>query len=169
MLDEPTNDLDLPTLGVLEEFLLNFAGCILIISHDRYFMDKIVDHLFVFEGDGIIKDYPGNFTQYRLEQIFEKRLKEEEEKQEQIVEEIILADPKINTVVKKLTFNEKRELEQLDKDLPALEAEKEQLENEMSSGNMPYDALQKASERIQTINDSLAEKEMRWLELSERN
>jgi ATP-binding cassette subfamily F protein uup len=169
VLDEPTNDLDLPTLGVLEEFLLNYPGCIIIISHDRYFMDKIVDHLFVFEGDGVIRDYPGNFTQYRLEEEFSKKLAEEQKK-EQAKEEITVSTTSNTSkpVAKKLTFNEKRELEQLEKDMPALEAEKQQIETDMSTGNMDYEALQKAAERIQAINNALEEKEMRWLELSEK-
>lgn len=168
VLDEPTNDLDLPTLGVLEEFLLNFPGCILIISHDRYFMDKIVDHLFVFEGNGVVRDYPGNFTQYRLEEVFTKRLKEETEKAELTTEAGATSDTVIATTSKKMSFKEKRELEQLDKDIPKLEAEKAKLELEMSTGAMEYEALQQAAERIQTINSELEEKELRWLELSER-
>lgn len=173
VLDEPTNDLDLPTLGVLEEFLLNFPGCIIIISHDRYFMDKIVDHLFVFEGEGNVRDYPGNFTQYRLEEIFTKRLKEEEAaaaaKAAKAPEEIVVVETKPKEEPKKkLNFNEKRELEQLDKDIPALEAERKQLETEMSSGTLEYTALQRIADRIELINHMLEEKEMRWLELSER-
>jgi len=173
VLDEPTNDLDLPTLGVLEEFLLNFPGCIIIISHDRYFMDKIVDHLFVFEGEGNVRDYPGNFTQYRLEEIFTKRLKEEEAaaaaKAAKAPEEVVVVETKPKEEPKKkLNFNEKRELEQLDKDIPALEAERTQLETEMSSGALEYTALQRIADRIELINYMLEEKEMRWLELSER-
>lgn len=168
ILDEPTNDLDLPTLGVLEEFLLNFPGCIIIISHDRYFMDKIVDHLFVFEGEGEVRDYPGNFTQYRLEEEFTKRLKEEQEKeQQQQVQPEVPINP-IKEQPKKLSFKEKREFEQIEKDMPLLEAEKNQIEAEMSSGALDYEALQQKAERIQAINDSLEAMEMRWLELSER-
>lgn len=171
VLDEPTNDLDLPTLGVLEEFLLHFPGCIIIISHDRYFMDKIVDHLFVFEGDGVVKDYPGNFTQYRLEQEFIKRLAEEEKKELTTTEDVV-ATPKKPIVAaasaKKMSFNEKREFEQLEKELPLLEAEKTKLEEQMSIGNMDYEALQKAAESISIINEKIAEKELRWLELSEK-
>ena len=169
VLDEPTNDLDLPTLGVLEEFLLNFPGCIIIISHDRYFMDKIVDHLFVFEGDGVVRDYPGNFTQYRLEEVFTKKLKEETEKAEQVAVTAPVAEQPAIAAGKKLSFKEKRELEQLDMDIPKLEAEKSLLEQEMSTGVMEYEALQQAAERIQRINSELEEKELRWLELSERN
>ncbi len=169
VLDEPTNDLDLPTLGVLEEFLLNFPGCIIIISHDRYFMDKIVDHLFVFEGDGVVRDYPGNFTQYRLEEVFTKKLKEETEKAEQVAVTAPVAEQPAIAAGKKLSFKEKRELEQLDMDIPKLEAEKSRLEQEMSTGVMEYEALQQAAERIQRINSELEEKELRWLELSERN
>lgn len=174
VLDEPTNDLDLPTLGVLEEFLLNFPGCIIIISHDRYFMDKIVDHLFVFEGEGNVRDYPGNFTQYRLEEIFTKRLKEEEAEAAlkaaaaaKVAETVVVEKPQ-EAPKKKLNFNEKRELEQLDKDIPALETERTQLESEMSSGSLEYTALQRIADRIELINYMLEEKELRWLELSER-
>lgn len=168
VLDEPTNDLDLPTLGVLEEFLLNYPGCVIIISHDRYFMDKIVDHLFVFEGDGEIRDYPGNFTQYRLEEEFIKRLKEEEQEAEAETSTVAAPVVVVEQIVKKLSFKEKREFESLEQEMPALEEEKAQLEHKMSEGNMDYEALQKAAERIASINELLEEKEMRWLELSER-
>ena len=154
---------------MLEEFLLNFPGCIIIISHDRYFMDKIVDHLFVFEGDGVVRDYPGNFTQYRLEEVFTKKLKEETEKAEQVAVTAPVAEQPAIAAGKKLSFKEKRELEQLDMDIPKLEAEKSRLEQEMSTGVMEYEALQQAAERIQRINSELEEKELRWLELSERN
>lgn len=169
VLDEPTNDLDLPTLGVLEEFLLHYPGCIIIISHDRYFMDKIVDHLFVFEGNGVIRDYPGNFTQYRLEEEFKKRLAEEEKSSVEPTAAVeTINQPEAKPVVKKLSFNEKREFDELEKAMPALEQEKLKLELSMSEGHMDYEALQKAAERISKINEELEEKEMRWLELSER-
>lgn len=175
ILDEPTNDLDLQTLRTLEEFLMEFPGCILIVSHDRYFMDRMVDHLFAFEGEGVIKDYPGNYTQYR-EYIKEieagtkiddgrmnmKSIPEEKEAPPQA--------PAAPTAApaKKLSFKEKFELEQLDKDLPLLQKEKEELELKMSS-NLGYDELQKVSARVTEIVAALDEKEMRWLELSERS
>lgn len=169
VLDEPTNDLDLPTLGVLEEFLLNFPGCIIIISHDRYFMDKIVDHLFVFEGDGEVRDYPGNFTQYRLEEVFSKKLKEETEKAALTAVTEQANETGNAAATKKLSFKEKRELEELDLQIPRLEEEKARLEQEMSTGTMEYESLQQAAERIQAIGSELEEKELRWLELSDRS
>lgn len=169
VLDEPTNDLDLPTLGVLEEFLLNFPGCIIIISHDRYFMDKIVDHLFVFEGDGEVRDYPGNFTQYRLEEVFSKKLKEETEKAALTAVTEQTNETGNAAATKKLSFKEKRELEELDLQIPRLEEEKARLEQEMSTGTMEYESLQQAAERIQAIGSELEEKELRWLELSDRS
>jgi ATP-binding cassette subfamily F protein uup len=175
ILDEPTNDLDLQTLRTLEEFLMEFPGCILIVSHDRYFMDRMVDHLFAFEGEGVIKDFPGNYTQYR-EYVKEieagtrvddgkMNMKSVPEAKE---EKTATPVPAASATAKKLSFKEKFELEQLDKDLPLLQKEKEQLEIKMST-NLPYDELQKISARVTEIVAALDEKEMRWLELSERN
>jgi ATP-binding cassette subfamily F protein uup len=170
VLDEPTNDLDLQTLRTLEEFLLEYPGCILIVSHDRYFMDRMVDHLFAFEGDGVIRDYPGNYTQYRealskglLDNQSQQIMKEQKE---EIVEKIatsIKSEPN-----KKLSFKEKFELENLEKELPELQMEKERLEQLLST-NLPYEDIQKSADRIGQIVLLLDEKEMRWLELSERN
>ncbi len=163
ILDEPTNDLDLPTLSVLEQFLSEYQGCLLIVSHDRYFMDRLVDHLFVFEGDGLIRDFPGNYTLYRIAQ------KEEEQKkkqQEQIVQTTSTEAVKPKEK-KKLSFNEKREFEQLEKDIPALEKEKAEITEKMSIGTIAYVELDKLSKRITEITNLLEEKEMRWLELSE--
>ena len=170
VLDEPTNDLDLQTLRTLEEFLMDFPGCILIVSHDRYFMDRMVDHLFAFEGNGVIRDYPGNYSQYReamakgllsdnTQQIM-KSLPEEEKK-------TTYNKPQTTEVQKKLSFKEKSELESLEKDMPALQQERKLLEEKMS-GNLPYNELQNAADRISSIIVALDEKEMRWLELSER-
>ena len=170
VLDEPTNDLDLQTLRTLEEFLMDFPGCILIVSHDRYFMDRMVDHLFAFEGNGVIRDYPGNYSQYReamakgllsdnTQQIM-KSLPEEEKK-------TTYNKPPTTEVQKKLSFKEKSELESLEKDMPALQQERKLLEEKMS-GNLPYNELQNAADRISSIIVALDEKEMRWLELSER-
>lgn len=170
VLDEPTNDLDLPTLAVLENFLADYAGCLLIVSHDRYFMDRLVDHLFVFEGDGQIRDFPGNYSQYRL------WLKEEEKKSAMPPAAVSnQASPKADQqqqvqaeVKKKLSFNEKREMELLEKEIQSLEKEKEELTSQLAAGSLPFETLQKASVRIGEIAGLLDEKELRWLELSER-
>jgi ABC transport system ATP-binding/permease protein len=171
ILDEPTNDLDLPTLGVLENFLSEFQGCVLIVSHDRYFMDRLVDHLFVFEGDGDIRDFPGNYTLYR------EWLKANEKKgdkwdalssKKSQGETTVAAATNTSastTEKKKAGFKEKREFELLEKDIATLEAEKKKLEE--SLGTMPFEEIQKASLRIGEIATLLSDKEMRWLELSE--
>ena len=170
VLDEPTNDLDLQTLRTLEEFLLEYPGCILIVSHDRYFMDRMVDHLFAFEGDGVIRDYPGNYTQYRealskglLDDQSQQIMKEQKEETVEKIEAPIKSAPS-----KKLSFKEKFELENLEKEMPELQIEKEKLEHLLST-NLPYEEMQKAADRIGEIVHLLDMKEMRWLELSERN
>jgi ATP-binding cassette subfamily F protein uup len=169
ILDEPTNDLDLQTLRTLEEFLLDYPGCILIVSHDRYFMDRMVDHLFAFEGDGIIRDYPGNYSQYR-EALANNLLTDER----QLIKEVpkptkeISAQATTTEGKKGLTFNEKRELETIDAALPLLQKEKADLEAELSTSKLAFEDLQKAAERIGVITDLIDEKEMRWLELSEK-
>jgi len=168
ILDEPTNDLDLQTLRTLEEFLLDFPGCILIVSHDRYFMDRMVDHLFAFEGDGIIKDFPGNYTLYR-----EWKEKEATGNRQSATGNEQQAKEKVDyfnvSVSKpKLSFKEKHEFETIEKEMPELQEEKILLEEKMNNGSMAFDELQKAAERISTIVQLLDEKEMRWLELSER-
>ncbi|GAA4461239.1 ABC-F family ATP-binding cassette domain-containing protein [Nemorincola caseinilytica] len=162
ILDEPTNDLDLPTLSVLENFLGEYPGCLIIVSHDRYFMDRLVDHLFVFEGDGVVRDFPGNYTQYRIEERSKDKVKEAPA---QAVAETT-AKP-VAKDKKKLSFNERRELEQLNKDLPALEQEKTTIANRMSEPGVSYEEIQRISARITEITMLLEEKEMRWLELSE--
>ncbi len=162
ILDEPTNDIDLPTLSVLENFLMDFPGCVLIVSHDRYFMDKLVDHLFVFEGDGVIKDFPGNYTQYRIE----------ESKQLAVSNKQILNAPTVHrspltdSTTRKLSYKEKREFEQLEKEIPELETERKDLTEKLGS-NISYEELTVVSERLLVINSLLEAKEMRWLELSE--
>jgi len=164
VLDEPTNDLDLPTLDVLEEFLISYPGCILIISHDRYFMDKIVDHIFVFKGQGEIQDFPGNFSLYRQ---YEKEKQEESKKKDNTQADIPTPQkPKTQTV--KLSYKEKRELEEIDKKMPLLQAEKEKLEQEVSSGQDDYEVLMQKSQRISEIIEELDNLELRWLELSEK-
>lgn len=164
VLDEPTNDLDLATLGVLENFLSEYTGCLLIISHDRYFMDRLVDHLFVFEGEGIVRDFPGNYSEYRIAQ------REEEKKAvkaEAAAPKEAPATESKPAAKKKLSFKEQRELEQIEKDMPELENEKESITKKMSDASLPYDQLQQLSNRMIEITNLLEEKEMRWLELSE--
>ena len=162
ILDEPTNDLDIMTLAVLEDYLRVFQGCVIIVSHDRYFMDKIVDHLFVFNGDGSIKDFPGSYTIWR-----NKELEEEEKRKKEIKPEIKATPKPVKEKERKLTFNEKKELEQLEKDIAALETEKAQLSDELNSGTLNNAQLQEKSSRFGEITELLEEKEMRWLELSE--
>jgi ATP-binding cassette subfamily F protein uup len=161
ILDEPTNDLDLPTLSVLENFLLDFQGCLIIVSHDRYFMDRLVDHLFVFEGDGVISDFPGNYTQYR---IAEKDKEENESPVEKKQETVAVAT---SSVKKKLSYKEQREFDMLEKEIAALDEERKIITTKLSDPSLPFEELQKLSERINVINNTIDEKEMRWLELSE--
>lgn len=168
ILDEPTNDLDILTLNVLEEYLQSFAGCLIVISHDRFFLDKLVDHLFVLEGNTNIKDFPGNYSLYR-DYLLVQDNKEPETKPDPKKEEL---QPKQNNPVakekSKLSFNEKREFEQLEKEITQLESEKSKLEEELNSGNLHHEELLKTGERIAKVIDLIDEKELRWLELSER-
>ena len=163
VLDEPTNDLDIKTLQILEEYLQEFPGCVIVISHDRYFMDKIVDHLLIFHGDGVVQDFPGNYTQYRDW----KRLqpKPASEKPKQMTSESKASYR--NDTRRKLTYKEKTEFEQLERDIEALTAEKAAAEESLSSGTLSVDEITRLSERFQAISDELDEKEMRWLELAE--
>ncbi len=167
ILDEPTNDLDLPTLGVLENFLSDFPGCLLIVSHDRYFMDRLVDHLFVFEGQGNIRDFPGNYSTYRLS----TKLRDETPKTVPVTgdEKKFVPSGKISaeTGKRKMSFNEKREWDNLQKEIADLEAEKTLISEKLNSGSQPYDELMRLSERIAEINALQDQKELRWLELSE--
>ena len=160
ILDEPTNDLDIPTLNVLEEYLKNFQGCLIVISHDRYFMDKVVDHIFVFHGEGRVQDFPGNYTQYRLEQ--GAKNKEQRPISQDTKTEKIKTEQK-----RRLSFKEKCELEQLEQQMPLLEAEKAQLEALLSGGATNPDEIAKASARYHEVQEQLDEAEMQWLELSE--
>ena len=161
VLDEPTNDLDIVTLQILEEYLQDFAGCVIVVSHDRYFMDKVVDHLLVFKGQGEIKDFPGNYTQYREWQALQPR-------ESGVVKESKDTRPVRETTSKrKMSFKEKREFEQLEKDIAALEAEKKTIEDALSSGTLSVDEITMMSKRLPLLNDELDEKSMRWLELSE--
>lgn len=161
VLDEPTNDLDLPTLSVLENFLNEFPGCLLIVSHDRYFMDRLVDHLFVFEGDGVVRDFPGNYTQYRLEQ------SKGESKPAPKQEAVKPATPAPAANKRQLSFKEKREFESLEKELSELAKEKDTITEKLNSSDIPFEEVQQLANRIGEIAQLLDEKEMRWLELSE--
>ena len=166
VLDEPTNDLDIVTLQILEEYLQDFPGCVIVVSHDRYFMDKVVDHLLVFKGDGEIKDFPGNYTQYREWQSLQPRessqtkdvapAKESRQNRE--------AQP---TGKRKMTYKEKREFEQLEKDIEKLESEQQSIEEALCSGTLSVEELTEKSKRLPLLKDELDEKSMRWLELSE--
>lgn len=161
VLDEPTNDLDIETLQVLEEYLRDFKGCVIVVSHDRYFMDKVVDHIFVFNGNGDIKDFPGNYTDYRL-------WREEEKENAKPVEKGIQQKATYRTETKrKLTFKERKEYESLEPEIMALEEEKSLLEQEMSSGTLDSETLLAKSQRIQVVIELIDEKTNRWVELSE--
>lgn len=169
VLDEPTNDLDIITLNVLEEYLRSFKGCVIVVSHDRYFMDKVVDHLLVFRGNADIKDFPGNYTQYRAWKEEQDALKKQEEQalqsKQAVVEEKSRRPEK--EVKRRLTFKERKEFEALDAEIPVLEAEKKELETAMSSGTLSTEELLAKSARITALIEELDEKTMRWLELSE--
>ena len=167
ILDEPTNDLDILTLNVLEEYLAGFKGCVIVVSHDRYFMDKVVDHIFEYKGDGIIKDFPGNYTQMRNKQE-DDEISISATRTEKIFNSEILQTNNWKRERKKgLTFKEKRELESLEVEINALEAEKKLIESEMNRGALNPDDLYLKSGRFGEILSLLNEKEMRWLELSE--
>lgn len=169
VLDEPTNDLDIITLNVLEEYLRNFKGCAIVVSHDRYFMDKVVDHLLVFRGNADIKDFPGNYTQYRDWKEVQDQLAKEEEAARQAKLNPVANAPThpVAEQKKKLSFKERKELEALDAEIPALEAEKSGLEAAMSSGTLSNEQLMTHADRIARLIDEIDEKTMRWLELSD--
>jgi ATP-binding cassette subfamily F protein uup len=172
ILDEPTNDLDIMTLAVLEEYLADFEGCVVIVSHDRFFMDVIVDHLFVFAGNGKVKDFPGNYSQYREwkkqkeEQEVKARKKEAVEKQTTSAKEE--QEKKKQRYANRLSFNEKREYEQLEVEITSLEEEKSELEKQMNAGDLPHQELSEKANRVAAIIEEVDEKTMRWLELDER-
>jgi ABC transport system ATP-binding/permease protein len=176
ILDEPTNDLDLPTLAVLEQFLIDFAGCVLLVSHDRYFMDKLVDHLFIFEGDGVIRDYPGNYTQFR---ILEKSKQSYASVSSDITthaipvkeETVKVTNEKKQAeklVSEKMTYKEKLELDTLSKNIPELEKQKEVLLVQLNEPNLDYKLITSLSDDLSKINLALETAEIRWLELSEK-
>jgi ATP-binding cassette subfamily F protein uup len=165
ILDEPTNDLDIITLNILEEYLADFKGCVIVVSHDRYFMDKVVDHLLVFKGQGEIKDFPGNYTQYR-ETLPKSAALDSPQAEKKVLPEN--RTPDAARRAPRLTFGEKRELETLEQEIASLEAEQTQLEQELSSGRLANDELLRKSQRISRLMQSLDEKAMRWMELSEK-
>ena len=168
ILDEPTNDMDIVTLQILEQYLQDFKGCVIIVSHDRYFMDKVVDHLLVFQGNGLVKDFPGNYTQFRESE--KLTLKEETPKDKPgtaSVQTTANGKPRLTEKKRKLTFKERQEFEQLEKDIEALEQEKTDIESALSSGTASVDEITTMSKRLPLLNDELDEKSMRWLELSE--
>jgi ATP-binding cassette subfamily F protein uup len=183
ILDEPTNDLDLPTLAVLEQFLIDFAGCVLLVSHDRYFMDKLVDHLFIFEGDGVIRDYPGNYTQFRiLEKSKQNYAAVSSDITTQVEHELkpiapaaatspikeIIIDNAPKKVAEKMPYKEKLELEQLNKSMPALEIKKATITNELNNTTGDYNAITSLSAQLASVTAELEAAELRWLELSEK-
>lgn len=168
VLDEPTNDLDIQTLQILEEYLQDFPGCVIVVSHDRYFMDKVVDHLLVFKGEGEIQDFPGNYTQYRDYQ----KMKSKEDNQTKPVKNTkqVNTEAKTNSSIngkRKMTFKEKREYEQISEKINQLETEQKQLEEELCSGYLSVEELTEKSKRLPILKDELDELELRWLELSE--
>ena len=171
ILDEPTNDLDLPTLAVLESFLTEYQGCVMIVSHDRYFMDRLVDHLFVFEGGGFVRDFPGNYTQYRIwlkEQETAKANGSSSPTKAATIEPTAQVAPAAPAPVKKkMTFKEKHEFEKLEKEMPALEKEKEKLTTALSDETLNYDQITAFADALTKVTQTLEEMELRWLELSE--
>mgnify|MGYP003704151667 CR=1 FL=1 len=197
ILDEPTNDLDLPTLGVLEDFLLEYQGCVMLVSHDRYFMDKLVDHVFVFEGEGRVRDFPGNYTEYRTWKEWDESQKDslrvankgKDSKSMGVLKERNDVGKKSGTLhgavvstevivdgnsenakseeKRKLSFKEKFEFEQLGKEIEALEARKKVLESELSGLTVEFERISSLSGELQIVNDTLDEKGLRWLELGE--
>ena len=169
VLDEPTNDLDIVTLNILEEYLQSFKGCVIVVSHDRYFMDKVVDHLLVFMGNAELKDFPGNYTDYRdWNELMEEQEREEKSQKSKVREEIPqTTDIKPKNEKRKLSYKEQKELETLDNEIPQLEQEKADIENKLASGTLTNDEIMKLSERFGQLNELIDEKTMRWLELSE--
>jgi len=164
ILDEPTNDLDILTLQVLEDFLMDFKGCLVIVSHDRYFLDKLTDHLFVFEGNGKVRDFLGNYNEYRLQLKEEARQLKSDERAASSENKSITIDaaPK-----RKLSYKEQEEFKKLEIDIEKLSKEKNDLADKLSSGSLEHQQIQTISSMLEKIIGSLDEKELRWLELSE--
>ena len=179
ILDEPTNDLDLPTLAVLEQFLIDFAGCVLLVSHDRYFMDKLVDHLFIFEGNGVIRDYPGNYTQFRILEKTKQNYAALSSDISKAKDFSVPAKEEITTEhapavankksSEKMSFKEKTELENLNKFIPEMEAKKKVLTEKLNDSSLAYDKIIELSETLGALNTQLEEAELRWLVLNEKN
>ncbi|MEA4981306.1 MAG: ABC-F family ATP-binding cassette domain-containing protein [Paludibacter sp.] len=168
VLDEPTNDLDIVTLNILEEYLQSFKGCVIVVSHDRYFMDKVVDHLLVFKGNAEIKDFPGNYSDFRdWEAVSEERITNSEKRKVSVETQNIVSEKQPDTSKRKMSFKEKQEFELLEKEIPALETEKLKVETALSSGELSSDEIMVASKLFAELNDLIDEKTMRWLELSE--
>jgi ATP-binding cassette subfamily F protein uup len=176
VLDEPTNDLDIVTLSILEDYLQSFKGCVIVVSHDRYFMDKVVDHLLVFKGNAELKDFPGNYTDYRewceIEEEQEREEKKTSSRTLPKMEEVANNVAKNNNASetnskKKMSFKDKQEFELLEKEIPSLESEKATIENQLSSGTLTADEIIKVSQHFAHLSDMIDEKTMRWLELSE--
>ena len=170
ILDEPTNDLDIQTLNILEDFLMAFGGCIILVSHDRYFMDKLVEHLFVFEGNGVIRDFPGNYTDYRewadSPEVIESQRQNAEDSRKSGGNSLSTTVEKSQTTKKKLSFKEQKEYDDLGKNIEQLEAKKEALTEQLNGGGS-YEDLAKWAKEIEKLTDELDEKELRWLEISE--
>ena len=170
ILDEPTNDLDIQTLNILEDFLMAFGGCIILVSHDRYFMDKLVEHLFVFEGNGVIRDFPGNYTDYRewadSPEVIESNRQNAEDSRKSGGNSLSTTVEKAPIAKKKLSFKEQKEYDDLGKAIEQLEAKKEVLTEQLNSGGS-YEDLAKWAKEIENLTDELDEKELRWLEISE--
>ncbi len=171
VLDEPTNDLDIVTLQILEEYLQDFPGCVIVVSHDRYFMDKVVDHLLVFKGEGEIQDFPGNYTQYRewkaLSSENSRSARASDNREKSVEQSSGSCSKTTDDRPRKMTFKEKREFEQLEKEIALLEAEKKRIEEALCSGTLSVEKLTEKSKRLPVLGDELDEKSMRWLELSE--
>ena len=172
VLDEPTNDLDIVTLNILEEYLQSFTGCVIVVSHDRYFMDKVVDHLMVFKGDAELKDFPGNYTDYReWNELMEEQEREEKNNESRVKNQESRTksqeSEKIVLESRKLTFKEKKEFEALEIEIPKLENEKAEIENQLASGKLTTEEIVAASQRFSELSNNIDEKTMRWLELSE--
>ena len=165
ILDEPTNDLDLPTLAVLENFLLDFQGCLVMVSHDRYFMDRMVEHLFVFEGNGVIRDFPGNYGLYQ--QWLKTKNNDETTEAKSIQQSLIKETPATEPVKAKLSYKEKKELEILEKEISELMKEKDQITDKLHDVSINFDAIQQLSQRFTIVSETLEAKELRWLELTE--
>ena len=177
ILDEPTNDLDLPTLAVLEQFLIDFAGCVLLVSHDRYFMDKLVDHLFIFEGNGVIRDYPGNYTQFRILEKTKQNyaalssdISKAKDFSVPAKEEAaaVQAPAAVKKSSEKMSFKEKTELENLNKLIPEMEEKKKELTEKLNDSSLAYDKIIALSESLGSLNSQLETAELRWLELNEK-